>query len=34
VPANGSLVSQHTVRGNYNPQINFTLDEDQDFWAR
>jgi hypothetical protein len=31
VPANGSLVGAHTVRGNYSPQINFSLDEDQDF---
>jgi hypothetical protein len=31
VPANGSLVGEHTVKGNYSPQINFTLDEDQDF---
>ena len=33
VPAGGSLVGEHTVRGNYSPQINFTLDEDQDFLA-
>jgi hypothetical protein len=31
VPANGSLVGAHTVRGNYSPQIDFSLDEDQDF---
>ena len=31
VPSNGSLVGAHTVRGNYSPQINFSLDEDQDF---
>jgi hypothetical protein len=31
VPASGSLVGEHTVKGNYSPQINFTLDEDQDF---
>jgi hypothetical protein len=31
VPSNGSLVGQHTIRGNYSPQINFTLEEDQDF---
>lgn len=31
VPANASLVGDHTVRGNYSPQINFSLDEDQDF---
>ncbi|MES2722582.1 MAG: hypothetical protein V4656_05465 [Pseudomonadota bacterium] len=31
VPSNGSLVGAHTVRGNYSPQIDFTLAEDQDF---
>jgi len=31
VPGNGSLVGAHTIKGNYSPQINFTLDEDQDF---
>ena len=31
VPSQGSLVGEHTVRGNYSPQINFTLEEDQDF---
>lgn len=31
VPSNGSLVGAHTIRGNYSPQINFTLEEDQDF---
>ena len=31
VPANGSLVGAHTIRGNYSPEINFTLEEDQDF---
>eukprot|EP01035_Chromulina_nebulosa_P002011 gene2011-2711_t len=30
VPSQGSLVGEHTVRGNYSPQINFTLEEDQD----
>ena len=31
VPGAGSLVGAHTIKGNYSPQINFTLDEDQDF---
>lgn len=31
VPPQGSLVGEHTVRGNYSPEINFTLEEDQDF---
>ncbi|WP_293901583.1 hypothetical protein [Phenylobacterium sp.] len=31
VPSNGSLVGQHTIKGNYSPQISFTLEEDQDF---
>ena len=31
VPSGGSLVGEHTVRGNYSPEINFTLEEDQDF---
>ena len=31
VPTTGSLVGAHTVKGNYSPQINFTLGEDQDF---
>ncbi len=31
VPSNGSLVGAHTIRGNYSPEINFTLEEDQDF---
>jgi hypothetical protein len=31
VPPNGSLVGDHTVRGNYNPEIRFALAEDQDF---
>jgi hypothetical protein len=33
VPANGSLVGAHTVRGNYTPDINFTLTPGQDFLA-
>lgn len=33
VPSDGSLVGAHTVRGNYSPEINFTLEEDQDFLA-
>jgi hypothetical protein len=31
VPPGGSLVGPHTVRGNYAPQIDFTLEADQDF---
>jgi hypothetical protein len=31
VPTNGSLVGAHTIKGNYSPQINFSLEEDQDF---
>lgn len=31
VPSQGSLIGDHTVRGNYSPQINFALGEDQDF---
>ena len=31
VPSGGSLVGAHTIRGNYSPQIDFTLAEDQDF---
>ena len=31
VPPGGSLVGEHTIRGNYNPEIRFRLDEDQDF---
>jgi len=31
VPAGGSLIGDHTIRGNYSPQINFSLEEDQDF---
>jgi hypothetical protein len=33
VPPNGSLVGDHTVRGNYSPEIRFALSEDQDFLA-
>ena len=33
VPSNGSLVGAHTIKGNYSPDINFTLEEDQDFLA-
>ena len=31
IPSQGSLLGEHTIRGNYSPQINFTLEEDQDF---
>ena len=31
IPANGSLVGDHLVRGNYTPDIAFRLGEDQDF---
>jgi hypothetical protein len=31
VPSQGSLLGEHTIRGNYSPQMNFTLEEDQDF---
>jgi hypothetical protein len=31
IPANGSLVGEHTIQGNYSPTIKFSLDEDQDF---
>lgn len=31
VPANGSLAGAHTVKGDYSPQIDFTLAPDQDF---
>jgi len=31
VPSAGSLIGEHTIQGNYNPQIRFRLDEDQDF---
>jgi hypothetical protein len=30
-PRNGSLVGQHTVRGNYSPEIKFALNSSQDF---
>lgn len=33
VPASGSLIGPHTVRGNYTPDINFTLGAGQDFLA-
>jgi hypothetical protein len=33
VPANGSLVGAHTIKGNYTPDINFTLAPGQDFLA-
>lgn len=33
VPSEGSLVGQHTIRGNYSPEIHFELEEDQDFLA-
>ncbi|MGA0605482.1 hypothetical protein ACO2Q0_05725 [Phenylobacterium sp. VNQ135] len=33
VPARGSLVGAHTVRGNYSPEISFSLTPDQDFLA-
>lgn len=31
IPANGSLVGDHSVRGNYSPEISFTLAPGQDF---
>jgi hypothetical protein len=31
VPGDGSLQGPHTIKGNYSPQINFTLVADQDF---
>ncbi|HEX2560238.1 hypothetical protein [Phenylobacterium sp.] len=31
VPANGSLVGEHVVRGNYSPEIKFALGQNQDF---
>ena len=31
VPATGSLVGEHVVRGNYSPEIRFTLAQGQDF---
>jgi hypothetical protein len=33
VPVNGSLVGAHVIKGNYTPQINFTLAPGQDFLA-
>lgn len=33
VPAGGSLVGSHTVKGNYTPEIQFTLAPGQDFLA-
>ena len=33
VPAGGSLIGAHKIQGNYSPEINFTLNEDQDFLA-
>jgi hypothetical protein len=33
VPAGGSLVGDHVVRGNYTPEIRFTLAPGQDFLA-
>jgi hypothetical protein len=33
VPAGGSLVGEHVVRGNYSPEIRFTLAAGQDFLA-
>jgi hypothetical protein len=33
VPSNGSLVGDHVVRGNYSPEIRFTLAPGQDFLA-
>ncbi len=33
VPANGSLVGAHTIRGNYTPEINFSLAAGNDFLA-
>jgi len=33
IPANGSLVGAHSIRGNYSPDINFTLAPGQDFLA-
>jgi hypothetical protein len=31
VPPRGSLVGEHTVRGDYTPEIHFNLSQDQDF---
>ncbi|HEV2816179.1 MAG TPA: hypothetical protein VGW40_03010 [Allosphingosinicella sp.] len=33
IPASGSLVGAHSIRGNYSPDINFTLAPGQDFLA-
>lgn len=33
VPANGSLVGDHVIRGNYSPEIRFALAQGQDFLA-
>lgn len=33
VPANGSLVGDHFIHGNYTPDIKFTLGPDRDFMA-
>jgi hypothetical protein len=33
VPANGSLVGDHTIKGNYSPDIHFALGPNQDFLA-
>jgi hypothetical protein len=33
IPATGSLVGEHLVRGNYTPDIRFTLAQGQDFLA-
>lgn len=33
VPATGSLVGDHVVRGNYNPEMRFSLAQGQDFLA-
>lgn len=31
VPSSGSLIGQHTIRGNYTPQIQFAMGQGQDF---
>ena len=31
IPATGSLVGDHVVRGNYRPEIRFALNQSQDF---
>lgn len=33
IPANGSLVGDHVIRGNYSPEIRFALAQNQDFLA-